>query len=190
MRLLLLTECAALTAWIACSGCSSSPVRERGTALLDALRRDDSEKAVFWLERGADANFAEVRRGEVFARPVFYSITRGNLILTERLLGAGANVEAAGYQEMTPLMEAARTGQTDLARLLLERGANINATDSLGRNALIWAAIAGHEECAALLLEKGAVDSKADDGRSAAGYAMLLNRRRIFELIRNPKSKK
>jgi len=174
---------------VAALACAAVPARQRGSALLDALRKDEAEKALFWLERGADANFAEMRRGEVFARPVFYSIARGNQEITERLIAAGANLEDTGYQGMTPLMEAARTGQTRIARLLLLRGAKIDATDNLGRTAISWAAIAGHEDCIALLIEKGAHDKKADDGRNAAGYAALLNRRRIFEMLQKQNKK-
>lgn len=179
--------CAALPA---CTLFCSTPAAKQ-TALLEALRADDRETVQTLLDSGADPGEAEERRGEVFARPIFYAVTSGNASLVRRLLDSSGRMEDRGWQEMTPLMEAARTGQEEVLLVLIAKGARLDATDRLGRTALIWAAIAGHENCVNALLEAGADPQLKDDsGRGPQGYAVLFNRKNIAMLIKNPKQKK
>ena len=65
----------------------------------------------------------------------------GNAALIERLLRAGADVEAANADGQTALMVVARTSRVDAARVLLNHGANVNASEQWrGQTALMWAA--------------------------------------------------
>lgn len=85
----------------------------------------------------------------------------------ERLIGAGASLEARDAQGWTPLMRAAFAGSLRQARVLLEAGADPNAADEHGQRALsvaLGGSLGGLElrELAILLLDAGA-DPEARD---------------------------
>jgi ankyrin repeat protein len=73
----------------------------------------------------------------------------------------------------TPLLFAARSGDTESARLLLAAGADVDDTAPDGASALVIAAHSGHGGVAALLLEKGANPDAAAIGYSALHAAVL-----------------
>ena len=90
-----------------------------------------------------------------------------------RLLGSpDAPVNAAGRNDVTALMVAARAGRADLVRRLLERGGRVDAQRVGGATALLYAAQGGSPEVIALLLESGsAIDATAANGWSALTVA-------------------
>lgn len=53
-----------------------------------------------------------------------------------RLLQSGANLNARGLDNDTPLHDAAVNGHVKIAKLLVERGADINAKNSKGKTPL------------------------------------------------------
>lgn len=67
------------------------------------------------------------------------------------------------WYNRTPLIEAAKEGQTGVVRLLLRRGAEISANDISGNTALHYAATGGYEELSSLLLSNGADVSRAGE---------------------------
>lgn len=73
-------------------------------------------------------------------------------------LANGADVnEGSGYWHNTPLMQAARSGDTDTVRLLLDAGADVNRRNAGGMTALSWATCSNHPEIVSLLLSAGAL---------------------------------
>ena len=54
-----------------------------------------------------------------FVVTIVYNISSGSTEATEVLVGAGADVNAKGYNGNTPLILAANGGHTSIARLLL-----------------------------------------------------------------------
>ena len=60
----------------------------------------------------------------------------GHLAIAERLLAAGANVNATDGAGQTPLHIAALTGHSEAGRFLLGNGAEVNARDTKGRTPL------------------------------------------------------
>lgn len=71
----------------------------------------------------------------------------------ERLLKAGAKVNAADFRGLTALMRAAEQGHRDIVRTLLRAGADRVLTDRWGETALTLAQKKGHKEVEKLLLE-------------------------------------
>lgn len=74
----------------------------------------------------------------------------------------------------TPLMLAARNGDTEALEALLSSGVNVDDVDQNGRTAFIHAAISGEFDTAKLLLNAGAnVNARDSEGRTAAHYTIL-----------------
>ncbi len=73
-----------------------------------------------------------------------------------RLINDDADLNLPDAKGFTPLMYAARTGETEMIRLLIRGGTTINTASFSGRTPLIEAVINGHSESVNLLIESGA----------------------------------
>lgn len=90
------------------------------------------------------------------------------------LLLDGADVNARGPGERTPLMNAAAGGNLQTSRLLLAAGAEVNLVDARGRSALMEASAFGHAGLVKLLIGLGADVNLTDKtGLSALKLAEL-----------------
>jgi len=99
-----------------------------------------------WPDRGARQPIAGAKT------PLLFATRQGNLALTRLLVEAGADLEIADANGITPLINAIinhsivnvnRTGQSDhlkIAQYLVDAGANVNAQDWYGETPL-WAAV-------------------------------------------------
>ena len=76
-----------------------------------------------------------------------------------------------GFNDSTPLGEAASFGHKEVAQLLLQKGADPNRVDNFGQTPLYWAAITGHRGVAEILLDGG-----ADVNRAVSSGNPLLHR--------------
>ena len=74
--------------------------------LVDAVQRNDAAAAIAELENGADAN-APSADGTT---ALHWAVHNDNADLVERLIEAGANVNASNDYGATPLTEAAVVG--------------------------------------------------------------------------------
>jgi len=70
---------------------------------------------------------------EAPATPLIAAARRGLVPVVERLLDAGADVEATGRRGRTALHDAAARGRAEAAALLLARGADVRRRDRRGR---------------------------------------------------------
>ena len=124
------------------------------TALHWAVRLDDLDTADLLIRSGANVA-AATRAG---ATPLQLAAINGNAAMIEKLIKAGADVNAplTRYGD-TALMMAARTGKPDAIKVLLDNGAQINLSESWGgTTALMWAVSESHPDAARLLIERGA----------------------------------
>ncbi|HYP12679.1 MAG TPA: M56 family metallopeptidase [Bryobacteraceae bacterium] len=80
----------------------------------------------------------------------------GNVQEVERLLAAGANVNAKIEGDGSPLIAAARSSHEQIVKLLLDRGADVNLAVGGDGSPLIVAAQNGQLSTVRLLLERGA----------------------------------
>jgi len=85
------------------------------------------------LQHGADANRPS---GPGRSTPLHMTSRRGNVLLAEALLDAGANIESRDSKGETPLRRAVNCRQPQMVEFLLTRGANPSARDKEGRTAL------------------------------------------------------
>lgn len=74
----------------------------------------------------------------------------------ELLLQAGADINARGQYQRTPLIAAASSNELETLDLLLAKGAELELHDEEGYSALMTACMSGYVEAAKLLIAKGA----------------------------------
>ena len=100
---------------------------------------------------------------------LLWAAARGNAATVQRLLRAGAALEAKAKYGWTPLLLAAANGHVRVLQSLIDAGANIHAAEEqIGQPALIWAAQMGHTGAIEVLLDAGApVDARDRFGGTA-----------------------
>lgn len=119
-------------------------------------------------------------------RPLLLAATLQQDVLTvTRLLEAGASVDLADENGLTPLMAAAMQGNMDLVRKFVGGVTNFHATDRNGRSALQYAVTAQKTEVVQFLL-RVAPDVSAQAGDLVTAALGTANReiiRMIFDRI-------
>lgn len=91
------------------------------------------------------------------AAPYESTFSAYHVRMTRRLLEQGADPNLpSGRYLMSPLMAAARAGNTESVKMLLAAGAAVNQADATGATALSWAVEGGHAEAVRCLLDAGA----------------------------------
>ena len=165
------------------------------TVLMTCARSGGAQGVKALLVKGARVNVREKAHDQT---ALMWAVAQRHPDVSELLIEAGAEITARsrtyaqtvvgeqtqrfGREELnftvlrggsTPLLFAARSGDTGSARLLLAAGANVNDALPDGTSALVLAAHSGHGETAALLLDKGAHPDSADNGYTALHAAVL-----------------
>ncbi|MEK6375843.1 MAG: ankyrin repeat domain-containing protein [Acidobacteriota bacterium] len=106
------------------------------TDLANSARAGDVAKIRELAAEGADPNAVA---GQNNWTPLLHAIHKHQNASVTALLGAGADVNRAGHDGVTPLMMAAGYGFDDTVQLLLKRGANASLKGSEEGSALDWA---------------------------------------------------
>ncbi|MBS0290172.1 MAG: ankyrin repeat domain-containing protein [Proteobacteria bacterium] len=84
------------------------------------------------------------------------AVKEGDLDTLSNLIKQGANVNAIGEKNITPLILAAQKGDIKATQLLLDASANIDLYDNNHNTALMFAAQHGHDKIIDVLLKAGA----------------------------------
>ncbi|HEX2463260.1 MAG TPA: ankyrin repeat domain-containing protein [Thermoanaerobaculia bacterium] len=103
-------------------------------ALAVAVIHHQREAVDLLIDQGADVR-ADPQAGDP---PLLFAV---DLEIAERLLDAGAPVDARDARGGTALMGAIMVGDLDMVDLLLERNADPDATDTAGRSAMLYATL-------------------------------------------------
>jgi ankyrin repeat protein len=160
-------------------------IAPRGKALYLAVQHGHYEIAKLLLERGAFPNPPVESSGDALwiARE-----WRPDARMEQLLLSYGATppredpdgawpAVAHDWMRITPLHEAARSGDLEKAKALLDAGADLTARDEhLRSTPLAWAAKFGQRDMVTLLLERGAPRSLPNDPAWATPFAWAKKR--------------
>ena len=102
----------------------------------------------------------------------------------QRLIKAGADVNAKNASGWTLLMMTAERSALGMTRTLLEGGADVNAKDNDGQSVLMHAAHENATEVAKLLIAAGAdIDEKDNRNRTALMHAGEWNADAVAQLL-------
>jgi hypothetical protein len=113
------------------------------TALMLAAWKNRREAMQWLLARGAQPN-----RPEREWTALHYASFAGHAELVDKLLAAGADVNARSTNGSTVVMMAAREGRADIAKRLLAAGANPALKNDFGDDAVAWAMRQGNYDIA------------------------------------------
>jgi len=125
------------------------------------------------------------RAGRSDQERLIIAASTGDVKGLDLCLNAGSvNVNGAGRDGLTPLMEACAAGQEHAAEVLLRHGAAPDASDALGLTSLHHAVLAGSRRAVELLLRNGAaVDAATLAGRTALHGAADAGRKSIARVL-------
>ncbi|ELR23787.1 ankyrin 2,3/unc44, putative, partial [Acanthamoeba castellanii str. Neff] len=131
---------------------------EYGASPLYVACDAGSEDVIEYLLANADRIRLNVDAGnQNGATPLYISwYEPGRVSQVEKLIAAGANLEARRKSGATPLLIAASYGQSEVVERLLAAGAQVNIVASDGSTPLSCAAAEGHQSVVARLLAAGA----------------------------------
>ncbi|MFC1652087.1 ankyrin repeat domain-containing protein [Planctomycetota bacterium] len=152
------------------------------TALFFAAENNYGEIVKLLIENGADFNIPnwtgetplsiakQQKHTEVVSILREYGATdtlhgaaaSGDIDTVKRLLSQGADINARGDYQATPLMTAAGNGHEDIVKILLENGAAINLLGSGNQTALVVAKRRKHIEIVNILRQYGATYTLLD----------------------------
>ena len=104
------------------------------------------------------------RKARALDRELYEAALAGDLAGVREMIDAGANANAVIEGDGSPLIGAARSGNTRIAELLLERGADPNQPVEGDGSPLIAAAATGRLDQVALLVQRGADVNQAVEG--------------------------
>jgi hypothetical protein len=127
------------------------------TLLLAASATDTEQRICELIELGWPGSVNA--RTDILSTPLIWAGYRGNAVVIELLLAAGADVNAASTSKFTALLWSSFFGFESPAILLIEAGADVNALSSSGYTPLNCArGRGGHPNAAieAALLAAGA----------------------------------
>jgi ankyrin repeat protein len=126
--------------------------------LVDAVRARDSATARKLLRESREAVKQIAVDGTT---ALHWAVYNDDADLVDRLVAAGADVNAANDYGATPLSQAAVVGNVRVIKRLLGAGADVESANADGQTALMVLARSSNVEAARLLLKRGArVDTR------------------------------
>ena len=155
---------------------------QASTSVADAAKAGDLNAVKAMLQAGGDVNAAH---GDGMTA-LHWAASRGDEVLTQMLLAAGANIRATTrLGGITALHIASQGGHANVVASLITAGADVNTLTSTGATAVMLAARAGSAETVTRLVETGAdVNAKEKAfGQTALMIAAGLDRADVVRLL-------
>ena len=140
----------------------------------------------WWINKQSQLNNRKMteQQQEELDRALIEVVSKGNVDKCERLIQAGADVDATNSFGWTPLHLAALNGYVEVCRLLIDREADINAMTISNWTPLHHAAFRGHVKVCRLLIDRGAsVHAIDDEGLTPLHYAAWWGQADVCRLL-------
>ncbi|XP_008050915.1 ankyrin repeat domain-containing protein 23 isoform X2 [Carlito syrichta] len=113
-----------------------------------------------------------------------WACLKGHSQLVNKLLTAGATVDARDLLDRTPTFWACRGGHLDILKQLLNQGARVNARDKIWSTPLHVAVRTGHSDCLEHLIECGAnINAQDKEGDTALHEAVRHGHYKAMKLL-------
>ena len=154
------------------------------TPILIACQENSYEFVKFIVENGGNLNRKFKNAGNQM--PIRFACKTGSIPLVSYLLEKGADIEDTPDDQITPMIQAARSNHYDLVKFLIEKKANVNAYAYAHDKecALNQAIMNKNSDIVELLLENGALVTFTDDkGNSSLKLAKKSKNKKIIDLI-------
>lgn len=165
---------------------SAAQARALGLQAVAALKRDDPDRALALIARGADVNAQDRIQDSVF----LYAGAEGYLEVVRAALAHGADVRSTNRFGGTALIPAAEHAHLEVIRVLLAAGTPVDHVNDLGWTALGEAVALGngdrrHQDAVRMLLRAGADPGARDRfGRTVFQNADRLGFTEIARILR------
>ena len=140
------------------------------TLLMIACQASKQDIINLMVQKDVDVN-AQNYMGVTALHIVCYDATTDSYSMCERLIQAGAGIDAADAEGCTPLHYAASGGHASLVALLLMYGAAAARQDAMGYTAQDYAVQSNHMEVVQLLFHTNTHDDQDDGAVSNGGGA-------------------
>ncbi|XP_023396911.1 ankyrin repeat domain-containing protein 23 isoform X1 [Loxodonta africana] len=113
-----------------------------------------------------------------------WACLKGHSQLVNKLLKAGASVDARDLLDRTPVFWACRGGHLDILKQLLNQGAQVNAQDKVWSTPVHVAVRTGHSDCLEHLIACGAhIDAQDKEGDTALHEAVRHGRYKAMKIL-------
>eukprot|EP00794_Sanderia_malayensis_P000575 gene575-1234_t len=146
------------------------PGDDANTPLHVAAKYNCVAVARLLVERGADIN----RQNIYGATALHFSTRRGNTEIARLLLDQnGIDIKIKDNGDVTPLHQAAISGDVEITQKLLDQGADIYSKDREGENALHFAASEGNADIVDVLM--ATFDGDMVDGKPGVNKISYVN---------------
>ncbi|XP_046333047.2 palmitoyltransferase AKR1-like [Haliotis rufescens] len=118
-------------------------------------------------------------------RDLYRASNKGNVGKVRRILSMGVVNVNCRVVRTTPLMTAARSGQTEVVKFLVSKGADVSLIDLHRNNSLHLACASGNVHTVMFVLSLSVVDIDAKNvfGRTAAMLARYGRHQRVVDLL-------
>ncbi len=132
-----------------------------------------SNEIDLYIQNSKGETFLQVT--DQYGRTILHHATaEGNLGMVERLIEAGADVNAQDNNGLTALHHAVANGNLEMVAKLIDAGADVDAQDNNGLTALHHAVVNGDVDMVRALIILGArVDAQDNNGITALRHAVV-----------------
>ena len=137
-----------------CGMGKSREVSNMKTEIINAVKRNDYNKAKELLEKEADVNVKDERDRTLLMIAVY----NNNYEISKLLIENGADINEQDDMKNNPFLYSGAEGQLEILKLLTKAGADTKITNRYGGVALIPASERGHTETVRYLLENTDID--------------------------------